>query len=47
MTNGKSVISLDFELMWGVWDKKDKITYGNSILGVHVIPSLLEMTIWY
>jgi hypothetical protein len=44
MTNGKFVISLDFELMWGVRDKKDKITYGNSILGVHkVIPSLLEM----
>lgn len=44
MTNGKFVISLDFELMWGVRDKKDKITYGNNIIGVHkVIPRLLEV----
>ncbi len=44
MTNGKFVISLDFELMWGVRDKKDKISYGNNIIGVHkVIPKLLEV----
>lgn len=44
MTNGKFVISLDFELMWGVRDKKDKITYGNNIIGVHkAIPRLLEV----
>ena len=43
MTNGKFVISLDFELMWGVRDKKDKTNYGDNILGVHkVIPKLLE-----
>ena len=42
--NGKFIISLDFELMWGVRDKKDKTTYGNNILGVHkVIPKLLEI----
>jgi peptidoglycan/xylan/chitin deacetylase (PgdA/CDA1 family) len=44
MTNGKFVISLDFELMWGVRDKKDKTNYGDNILGVHlVIPKLLEI----
>jgi hypothetical protein len=44
MTNGKFVISLDFELMWGVRDKKTKKTYGENILGVHkVIPGLLEI----
>lgn len=43
MKNGKFVISLDFELMWGVRDKKDKTNYGDNILGVHkVIPKLLE-----
>lgn len=42
MTNGKFVISLDFELMWGVRDKKDKTNYGEHIKGVHnVIPRLL------
>ncbi len=44
MTNGKFVISLDFELMWGVRDKKSKTNYGDNILGVHnVIPKLLEV----
>jgi len=44
MTNGKFVTSLDFELMWGVRDKKDKTTYGKNIIGVHkVIPRLLEI----
>lgn len=44
MTNGKFVISLDFELMWGVRDKIDKKTYGENILGVQkVIPGLLKM----
>ncbi len=43
MANGKFVISLDFELMWGVRDKKDKNNYGENILGVHsVIPRLLQ-----
>jgi hypothetical protein len=41
MTNGKFVISLDFELCVGGNETRDKITYGNSILGVHkVIPSI-------
>ena len=43
MKNGKFIISLDFELMWGVRDKKDKTTYGDNIICVHkVIPQLLE-----
>lgn len=41
--NGKFVISLDFELMWGVWDKRTIESYGQNILGVQkVIPRLLE-----
>ena len=41
--NGYFVISLDFELMWGVRDKVIKKTYGKNILGVQtVIPRLLE-----
>jgi len=44
MAMGKFVISLDFELMWGVRDKHNKTTYGNNILGVHdVIPKLLKI----
>lgn len=44
MVHGKFVISLDFELMWGVRDKKSKELYGEQILGVHqVIPKLLEI----
>jgi len=44
MTNGKFVISLDFELMWGVRDKKNIINYGDNIRGVHeVIPKTLEI----
>jgi hypothetical protein len=38
------IISLDFELMWGVRDKRTIETYGNNIRGVRqVIPSLLEL----
>ena len=44
MEKGKFVVSLDFELMWGVRDKKTKTTYGNNIIGVHkIIPKLLEV----
>jgi hypothetical protein len=44
MTNGKFVISLDFELMWGVRDVRDIANYGSNILGVQlVVPKLLEM----
>lgn len=44
ITKGKFVISLDFELMWGMRDKKTIKQYGENIIGVHaVIPRLLEM----
>jgi hypothetical protein len=44
MQNGKFVISLDFELMWGVRDVKTLETYGKNVAGVHqVIPGLLKM----
>lgn len=42
MNNGKFVISLDFELMWGVRDKLTVQQYGNNILGVwQAIPKML------
>ena len=42
--NGIFVISLDFELYWGVLDSKTLKTYGENILGVHsVIPRILEL----
>jgi len=42
--NGKFVISLDFELMWGVRDVLTLENYGNNIKGVHhAIPRLLEV----
>jgi peptidoglycan/xylan/chitin deacetylase (PgdA/CDA1 family) len=41
---GAFVISLDFELIWGVWDVTTKEKYGNHILGVKaVIPGLLDL----
>ena len=41
---GQFVISLDFELLWGVWDVTTKEKYGANILGVkHAIPKLLEL----
>lgn len=41
---GAFVISLDFELFWGVWDVTSKEKYGDNILGVkQVIPRLLEL----
>lgn len=44
MNNGKFVISLDFELMWGVRDKLTIESYGNNIIGVQeVIPRLLTI----
>ena len=44
MNHGKFVISLDFELMWGVRDVKTIANYGNNVAGVHqVIPGLLKM----
>ncbi len=41
---GVFVISIDFELLWGVWDVTSKEKYGDNILGVKkVIPALLEL----
>ncbi len=41
---GVFVISLDFELHWGVWDVTSKEVYGKNILGVrNVIPKLLDL----
>lgn len=31
--SGQFVISLDFELLWGVRDHSDKHAYGQNILG--------------
>jgi len=44
MDYGHFVISLDFELNWGVRDKESIEKYGENIKGVHqVIPKLLNM----
>jgi peptidoglycan/xylan/chitin deacetylase (PgdA/CDA1 family) len=44
MKRGLFVISLDFELLWGVRDKRTIETYGANLRGVReVIPSLLEL----
>lgn len=41
---GSFIISLDFELMWGVRDKRSIETYGNAIKNVHIIiPRLLQL----
>jgi hypothetical protein len=43
MNNGNFVISLDFELMWGVFDQKSLNTYGENVIGVHeVLPKILD-----
>jgi len=42
MDKGKFIVSLDFELFWGVRDVRTMQEYGNNIIGVHeVIPRLL------
>ncbi len=44
MDNGKFIISLDFELMWGVRDHKSINDYGENILGVYqIMPKLLDI----
>ena len=44
MGGGKMVISLDFELYWGVTDSKSIDAYQSNILGVQsVIPKLLHL----
>lgn len=41
---GYLVISLDFELMWGMFDKVTTESYGKNFTAVHeVIPTLLEL----
>jgi peptidoglycan/xylan/chitin deacetylase (PgdA/CDA1 family) len=45
---GLLVISLDFELMWGVWDVTSIQQYGPNITGVKkVIPQLLDIFNFY
>lgn len=44
MTCGKFVVSLDFELLWGVRDKRTIQSYGENLRGVHqAIPRLLSL----
>ncbi len=44
MQYGAFVISLDFELLWGVRDKHTIASYGPNILGVRqVVPALLDL----
>src|SRR5688572_14149741 len=41
---GKFVSSLDFELLWGVRDKRTIASYGENILGVRkALPAMLEL----
>lgn len=43
-TNPSLVISLDFELMWGVRDKQSIGSYGKNVLGVReAIPAMLRL----
>jgi hypothetical protein len=43
-SSGKFVISLDFELMWGLRDKLGICDYGENVLGVRrVVPALLAL----
>lgn len=42
--SGQFVISLDFELLWGVRDHADKQTYGQNVLGAReAVPLMLEL----
>ena len=42
--SGQLIISLDFELLWGVRDHADKDSYGKNILGArNAIPQILEL----
>lgn len=44
MKYGTLVISLDFELMWGILDHDTPMAYKNNIAGVrHVIPRMLKL----
>ena len=45
MRQGKLIISLDFEMMWGVRDKRSVLSYGKNVAEVRtVIPRLIEMS---
>ena len=42
--SGKFVISLDFELLWGVMDIKNNEAYNENLLGVHTaMPKMLQL----
>ena len=42
--NGQFVISLDFELLWGVRDHADRDSYGGNVLGARdAVPKMLEL----
>lgn len=42
--NGQFVISLDFELLWGVRDHADRSSYGKNVLGARdAVPKILEL----
>jgi peptidoglycan/xylan/chitin deacetylase (PgdA/CDA1 family) len=42
--SGQLVISLDFELLWGVRDHSDKQAYGKNVLGARdAVPRMLEL----
>ena len=44
MANCKFVISLDFELIWGVREKHTIESYGKQVLGVHTaLPKMLDL----
>ena len=44
MQYGAFVISLDFELLWGVRDQRTIADYGRNILGVRqAVPALLDL----
>lgn len=44
MNKGSFIISLDFELMWGVRDVTSKEKYGDSIIGARkVLPKILDV----
>ena len=44
MNTGKFIISLDFELMWGVRDKRTIANYGDAIIGARtVLETMLQL----
>ena len=43
MAKGEFIVSLDFELFWGVFDKKTISSYGQNVLGAReIIPKILD-----